>query len=76
MQTTSLPLDEEWNETMTGLVDLQDGNAVLTCTLDKTIHDMELDMIECGANGWHKDPSRDATWITQHGVHVWLCRSE
>jgi hypothetical protein len=76
MQTHQLPLDEEWSETMTGLVDLQDGNAVLTCALDKTIDDMELDMIECGANGWHKDPSRDSTWITQHGVHVWLCRSE
>ena len=76
MQTTQLPLDQEWRETMTGLVDLQDGNAVLTLPLTKTIHDMEISMIECNANGWKRDPSRDSTWITEHGVHVWLCRSE
>ena len=76
MQTTQLPLDKEWRENMIGLVDFQDGNAVLTCTLDKTIHDMELDMVECNANGWVRDPSRDSTWITSNGVHVWLNRSE
>lgn len=76
MQTTQLPLDQPWEETMTGLVDFQDGNGVLTLPLTDTTHDMEISMIECNANGWDRDPSRDSTWITEHGIHVWLNRSE
>ena len=76
MQTTQLPLDQEWRENMIGLVDFQDGNGVLTLPLEQTMADMEISMIECNANGWVRDPSPDSTWITEHGVHVWLNRSE
>ena len=76
MQTTQLPLDQEWKETMTGLVDLQDGNAVLTVPLDACIHDMEMEVVECGANGWQRDQHQPSTWLSEHGIHVWLCRSE
>ena len=50
MQTTQLPLDQEWRENMIGLVDFQDGNGVLTLPLEQTMHDMEISMIECNAN--------------------------